>query len=256
MWRPFHTNQTKEQIPVTSTDLSADLRRMEEEVADQALEAGMAKVETDDHQSMIDYKLRFLSEKLYGTAGPEPALLLEQENELRREREEIAGETRAGRPQFAARFLRQDSSTAAPPAVDWRRAVVSVAATFALTGLGLEVVAGALGWRGWGSLALLALLAATNLTTILFFVRRLSSWPLWADAIVDWRREYLDYRRVRTRLDELDQRILQARQRRVTEVERRKLVEEWVAQARELMWSQYSYHKARGARASQIVSGS
>lgn len=241
----------KEALKVNAVD--ADVDRLKEQLGvELGLEGGMHEFPPEEVAAIVAAELQRLSEKRYGLPGPQMALLLEQEAELRKQRQEVEERRLAYLSRRAAQPPQREMSVA-PAIIRWRSAVASVAAIFALIGLWMESQGIVTGWRGWAALALTATLAAVNLPGLLVVFRRLAGFPAWAGYWWARCREYSDYRRALAQAEALDERIAWARLRREAEAERRDLAEGWVAQTSELIRSHHAYHKTKGAMAARLA---
>ncbi len=241
----------KEAVKVNAVD--ADVDRLKEQLGvELGLEGGMHEFPPEEVAAIVEAELQRLSEKRYGLSGPQVALLLEQEAELRKQRQEVEERRLAYLSRHAAQPPQREMSVA-PAIIRWRPAVASVAAIFALIGLWMESRGVVTGWRGWAALALTAMLVTANLMGLPVMFRRLARFPDWAGCRWARYREYRDYRRTLAQAAALDERLAQARLRREAEAERRDLAARWIVQTSELIRSHHAYHKTKGAMAARMA---
>jgi hypothetical protein len=245
MWSFIHTRKGSAAVAT----VNAKVEQFEELSAELGLEGGVHNLPQSGFDSIINAKLWRLSEERHGPPDASPALLLEREAELQKERQAIEGRCLAYRSHNETQNG-QPVTASAPVVIHWRPALINVIVIFALFGLALGAFGIELGWRGVVALTLLAALVMVNLPVLPAITRRLAALPALAGYGLT---RYRDYRRLQAQAAALDKRILQTRLQREAETERRRLAEEWIARTRELILSHYSYHRAKGATAAQLA---
>jgi hypothetical protein len=123
------------------------------------------------------------------------------------------------------------------------RPPVALALVAALTGLGLDAGAVAVGWRGWSILALLWALVSLVLPGV----------PAVVTAGAAGARAFIANLGARRQARRLAGEIAACRRDRTTAAERRRRLQSWIAASSELVLSEYRVQRERGGRAGTLA---